>query len=111
MQLYGVQVVWGSEGLPLPTCAARPEVRIVRLEDLERAGSREPRAHTPPRPSSVATISYTSGTTGTPKGTSSPKTRPSSCPFLQDSVTYSVKFATTGGYMLATALTRRSEYI
>jgi long-subunit acyl-CoA synthetase (AMP-forming) len=46
-----------------------PEVRIVRLEDVERAGSREPRAHTPPRPSSVATISYTSGTTGTPKGT------------------------------------------
>ena len=63
-----MQVVWGSEGLPLPTCGARPEVRIVRLEDLERAGSREPRAHAPPRPSSVATISYTSGTTGTPKG-------------------------------------------
>lgn len=63
-----MQVVWGSEGLPLPTCAARPEVRIVRLEDVERAGSREPRAHTPPRPSAVATISYTSGTTGTPKG-------------------------------------------
>jgi acyl-coenzyme A synthetase/AMP-(fatty) acid ligase len=65
-QHWWVQVVWGSEGVPLPSV---PEgIRILTLEEVERLGMREPRPHQPPRPGGVATISYTSGTTGIPKG-------------------------------------------
>ena len=45
-----------------------PDVRLVTIEACESLGRRHPRAHLPPRPSDVATLCYTSGTTGTPKG-------------------------------------------
>jgi acyl-CoA synthetase (AMP-forming)/AMP-acid ligase II len=64
-----LQVVWGSEGVPMPAPPPeRSDVRIVTLEEVERRGARALRPHLPPRPSGIATISYTSGTTGVPKG-------------------------------------------
>jgi long-chain acyl-CoA synthetase len=53
--------------LELPP-GVHPDVRLVTIEACESLGRRHPRAHLPPRPSDVATLCYTSGTTGTPKG-------------------------------------------
>jgi long-chain acyl-CoA synthetase len=57
----------GRLPLELPP-GAHPDVRLVTIEACESLGRRHPRAHLPPRPSDVATLCYTSGTTGTPKG-------------------------------------------
>lgn len=59
----------GASRLPhdLPP-GVHPDVRLVTIEACESLGRRHPRAHQPPRPSDVATLCYTSGTTGTPKG-------------------------------------------
>ena len=48
--------------------AASGGVRIVRLADVIAVGRMRPAPCVPPSPQSPATICYTSGTTGTPKG-------------------------------------------
>ncbi|GLC49640.1 hypothetical protein PLESTB_000270300 [Pleodorina starrii] len=61
-------VVWGARG-PLPAAPpGAPQCRLVSLDEVESRGRCRPRAAVPPRPGDVATICFTSGTTGQPKG-------------------------------------------
>ncbi len=64
-----LQIVWGlppNSAVPEPPPGCR--CRVVTLEAVEALGRRHPRAHVPPKPSEIATLCYTSGTTGQPKG-------------------------------------------
>lgn len=48
--------------------ARKGGLKLYSLLDLEKLGFRYPQPHLPPDPEDVATFSYTSGTTGGPKG-------------------------------------------
>jgi long-chain acyl-CoA synthetase len=50
------------------TKSANPDFTIVSLDDVEATGAASSRAICPPEPHMLATICFTSGTTGNPKG-------------------------------------------
>lgn len=52
----------------LRTFAKDKGILLYDWDEVETIGRQFPREHTPPTPSSVYTISYTSGTTGMPVG-------------------------------------------
>ncbi|KZT57439.1 long-chain-fatty-acid-CoA ligase [Calocera cornea HHB12733] len=55
---WGMYQAWGKE----------KGLKVMLLSELEKLGRESPRAMRYPQPTDVATISYTSGTTGNPKG-------------------------------------------
>ncbi|KAI9699331.1 MAG: hypothetical protein M1836_002941 [Candelina mexicana] len=57
-----------SKAALLGSLAADFGVSIHYIEDVESLGRTFPRSYVPPQPESIATINYTSGTTGNPKG-------------------------------------------
>ncbi|KAK9816781.1 hypothetical protein WJX72_005028 [[Myrmecia] bisecta] len=62
-------IVYGSQGSKrLPSLPAGVHCKLLGLEDVKAIGREHPRPHTPPAPSDTATLCYTSGTTGVPKG-------------------------------------------
>ena len=63
------QIVFGRQkGQALPGPPPGCRARIVELSTVAQAGREHPRAHIPPAPADTATLCYTSGTTGVPKG-------------------------------------------
>ncbi|KAF9961737.1 Long chain acyl-CoA synthetase 7 peroxisomal [Mortierella alpina] len=61
-------VVMGSLDDALVVEGKEMDIHIVAWTDIERDGFNNPAPANPPTPDDVATICYTSGTTGTPKG-------------------------------------------
>ena len=62
------QVVFGQKsGQRLPP-AGPGGIQIRTLEEVRAAGEQHPTPHVPPTPDATATLCYTSGTTGVPKG-------------------------------------------
>ena len=51
-------------GQTLPPIPDRITAKVLKIEDVALLGQQHPKAHIPPSPSDLATICYTSGTTG-----------------------------------------------
>jgi long-chain acyl-CoA synthetase len=63
------QVVFGlRRDQRLPRLPSGVKAQVVTLESVAKAGKEHPRSHIPPMPTDIATLCYTSGTTGIPKG-------------------------------------------
>ena len=61
-----LQVVYAMKtGQTLPPIPDRISAKVYKIEDVAHLGQQHPKAHIPPSPSDLATICYTSGTTGT----------------------------------------------
>ena len=64
-----MQVVYGQQpGQPQPATPQGLSCRVVSLDAVAALGRANPAPHNPPQPYDTATLCYTSGTTGVPKG-------------------------------------------
>uniref|UniRef100_A0ACD5XPU5 Uncharacterized protein n=1 Tax=Avena sativa TaxID=4498 RepID=A0ACD5XPU5_AVESA len=61
-------VVVGGDDANTPSSTETTAVQIITYSRLQSQGKMSSQTYRPPRPEDVATICYTSGTTGTPKG-------------------------------------------
>lgn len=65
---FFLQIVWGLNETEIPAVPPGSSCRILSLRQVEMFGQEHTLSHIPPHPHDMATICYTSGTTGVPKG-------------------------------------------